>query len=195
MNSFGNVLTNHTAEWIFKVGYPLYEPYKNVEKNSEKDWEYIFKILNKYGVKSHSIFPISKYPDGLLQASFAFRKGNLGLTMDCYQRQTSESGKVYEYWHKKLYCRGGCKDQESFTAILTVANGMYSERMVIHQSNKFIPHYQYADGIEIDIPITPDMAGILIEDIRLYPAAFKGSPFEGRRVKMDKKVGWVWVKE
>lgn len=182
----------NSAQWIFDQGYPLYKSYKGYQENSERHWEYTHKIIDKYNVNSHAIEPDTGFPTAPLQAMFSIRKGRFGLSLNCYQRQLSETGKVYEVWHKKVYCRGSCKDQENFTAFVTVADGMFSERQIVYKSSQFIPHYKYSDGTNIEIPITPNMAGALKEDIRLFPAAFKGSPFEGRTVKLDRKVGWVW---
>ncbi|MBL4868564.1 MAG: hypothetical protein JKY67_19540 [Pseudomonadales bacterium] len=182
----------NSARWIFEQGYPLYKSYKGYQENSERHWEYIHKIIDKHDVNSHAIDPDTGFPTAPLQAMFSIRKGRFGLSLSCYRRQYSESGKVYEVWHKKITCSGLCKDHESFTSILTIADGMFSRRQITHESDQFVQHYRYPDGTEIKMPITPNMAGALKEDVRLFPAAFKGSSLEGRAVKLDRKVGWVW---
>lgn len=181
-----------TAQWILDQGYPLYRSYKGYQENSERHWEYIHKIIDKYNVHSHAIDPDTGIPTAPLQSMFSIHKGRFGLSLECYQRKISETGKVYEIWHKKVYCRGSCKDQGSFTAFFAVADGMFAERQIVYKSRQLIPHYKYSDGTSIEIPITPNMAGALKEDIRLFPEAFKESSFEGRAVKLDRKAGWVW---
>src|SRR5690625_350954 len=109
-----------TAQWIFDQGYPLYRSYKGYHENSEKHWEYIHKIIDKYNVHSHAIEPDSGFPAAPLQLMFSIHKGRFALSLECYQRKISETGEVYEIWHKKLYCRGFCKDQEKFSALVTV---------------------------------------------------------------------------
>jgi hypothetical protein len=190
-----------TVEWIFEQGYSLYEPYKDAKQNSKRDWEYNFLILNKHDVGSNSIVPISKHPNASLQATFAVRKGKFALTLDCYRRIISDSGKVYEYWHKKKYwrkttdCSRACRAFIGIEFIFTEADDLFSERKIVHQSNKFSKSYQFADGVKIDFPVTPKWVAAFDQDMDVFPAAFKDTPFEGRKVKLDRKVGWVWAEK
>lgn len=182
----------NTAQWIFDQAYPLYKSYEGYQENSEEHWEYIRKIIGKYKVNSHAIGPDTGFPNAPLQAMFSVRKGRFGLGLACYRRKLSESGKIYEIWHKKIYCLGPCKDREDFTALVTISEGMFSERQVVHTSKQFVREYEYPDGTHIEIPITSKMAGALREEIRSFPDAFQDSLFGKRTVTLDPTKGWVW---
>ena len=39
------------------------------------------------------------------------------------------------------------------------------------------------------------MTAAFAPDMDSHPAAFKDSPFDSLRVKLDRKVGWVWDEE